>query len=112
MRTETTTKHFMQQRQCYIIMASIPPPTTTLFCVSSTTNYTLQHHHIALALNSATVNPIAMREMDAETTRSEFGSRPEPQFKYFLNLPAEIRVKIYDLLLDPGTTKIIPLWWR
>lgn len=59
---------------------------------------TPNHNHIALVLNSATVNPSTMCEMAAETTGSESGSLSEPEFKYFLDLLAEIRVKIYDLL--------------
>jgi hypothetical protein len=45
-------------------------------------------------------NPNSMHEMAGQTTDSVPDS-PTAQFKYFLNLPVEIRIKIYDLVLFP-----------
>jgi hypothetical protein len=33
----------------------------------------------------------------------------QPQFKYFLDLPTEIRIIIYDMVIRPGAHAIRPL---
>jgi hypothetical protein len=54
-----------------------------------------------------------MHEIDGDRTEAmradAIPSSPAaPQFKYFLHLPAEIRLKIYDLVLEPLGERIRP----